>query len=169
RHVRRVLRVLPVLEYARFTPGALVHGETLHGCKCIRYEVGEVQDADLGAPLWLRGQARFSRSTFGCRAAILNSAKAGPSGVRRPCSQFRKVWMLIPKALANACWLSATKRRSATMSSPDSILPAVILRRRLARIPRLKSLSLSSRALFINLASRMFGTAVLPVSSPTSR
>ena len=86
-------------------------------------------------------------------------AKAGPSGVRRPCSQFRKVWMLIPKALANACWLKATNRRKATMSSPDSILPAMILRHRLARIPRLKSLSLSSRALFINLTSGMFGTA----------
>lgn len=32
----------------------------------------------------------------GCRAAIRSSAIAGPSGVRRPCSQLRTVWTLIP-------------------------------------------------------------------------
>ncbi len=35
--------------------------------------------------------ARFSRSTRGCRAATRSSASAGPSGLRRPCSQLRKV------------------------------------------------------------------------------
>lgn len=35
--------------------------------------------------------ATFSRTIFGCRAAILNSASAGPSGLRRPCSQLRSV------------------------------------------------------------------------------
>lgn len=34
---------------------------------------------------------RFSRMMRGCLKAIRSSARAGPSGVRRPCSQFRKV------------------------------------------------------------------------------
>ena len=37
------------------------------------------------------GAARFSRSTRGWRAAMRSSASADPSGLRRPCSQFRKV------------------------------------------------------------------------------
>ena len=35
--------------------------------------------------------ARFSRNRRGCRAAMRNSASAGPSGLRRPCSQLRNV------------------------------------------------------------------------------
>jgi hypothetical protein len=34
---------------------------------------------------------RFSRMTRGWRAAMRSSATAGPSGRRRPCSQFRSV------------------------------------------------------------------------------
>jgi hypothetical protein len=35
--------------------------------------------------------SRLSLMILGWRAAILSSARAGPSGFRRPCSQFRRV------------------------------------------------------------------------------
>ena len=41
---------------------------------------------------------------LGWRAAIRSSASAGPSGLRRPCSQFRSVCTLMPIALANSTW-----------------------------------------------------------------
>ncbi len=70
-------------------------------------------------------RTRLSRRIFGCLAAILSNARAGPSGCRRPCSQLRKVCTLMPKAFENPCCERPTKRRSWTMSSPDSNLPAI--------------------------------------------
>ena len=46
-------------------------------------------------------RSRFSRMMRGCRAAMRRSARAGPSGRRRPCSQLRNVCTLIPSASAN--------------------------------------------------------------------
>src|SRR5215472_6866334 len=60
--------------------------------------------------------------------------------------------MLMPSALENAFWLSPTKRRKAVMSSPDWTLPAMSLRRRLARTARLKSLLFNSRVSLIRLS-----------------
>src|SRR6266849_5189000 len=68
--------------------------------------------------------------------------------------------MLIPNALANALWLSPTKRRKAVMSSPDSTLPAISRRRWLARIPRRKSLSLNSGMSLID-SSHVFSIQLL--------
>ena len=45
---------------------------------------------------------RFSRMILGCRAAIRSNAIAGPSGRRRPCSQFRSVCTLISIARAKS-------------------------------------------------------------------
>ena len=63
----------------------------------------------------------FSRMNRGCRAAMRNRAIAGPSGRRRPCSQFRSVCTLMPMASANRVCVKPTNRRKATISSPDSI------------------------------------------------
>src|SRR5437867_9210707 len=74
-----------------------------------------------------------------------SSANAGPSGLRRFCSQLRRVWMLIPRASANCCCVRPTKRRRAMTSSP----PASCARRRRSRcflgIARAKSRSVNSR------------------------
>src|SRR5437016_311935 len=68
-------------------------------------------------------KARFSRSTLGCRAAMRSNARAGPSGMRLPCSQLRSVCTLIPRARANASWDSPVKRRRAATSSPPWSFP----------------------------------------------
>src|ERR1700694_5862160 len=57
--------------------------------------------------------------------------------------------MLMPNALENAFWLRPTKRRRAVMSSPDWTLPAMSLRRWLARIAPLQSLLFYSRVSLI--------------------
>jgi hypothetical protein len=45
---------------------------------------------------------RASATAFGFLAATRNNANAGPSGVRRPCSQFRNVATLTPIMRANS-------------------------------------------------------------------
>ena len=55
----------------------------------------------------------FSRTTLGWRAAMRSSASAGPSGVLRSCSQFRRVCTLIPNASAKFACVRPMKRRKA--------------------------------------------------------
>jgi len=45
-----------------------------------------------------------SQTARGCLAATLSKTRAGPSGLRRPCSQFRSVFTLIPSIAANSPW-----------------------------------------------------------------
>ena len=78
----------------------------------------------------------FSRMMRGCRAAIRSNPIAGPSGCRRPCSQFRRVCTLIPIACANCGCERPTNRRSEAMSSPDSIFPSMSRFRTRAGIAR---------------------------------
>lgn len=42
-----------------------------------------------------------SQTASGCLAATCSSTRAGPSGIRRPCSQLRSVFTLIPSRAAN--------------------------------------------------------------------
>ena len=89
------------------------------------------------------------------------SARAGPSGVRRPCSQFRNVWTLIPNAAANCSCVIPTKRLRETTSSPPEICPRAIRSRSLRGMAREKLSSLSSRIL-----SAMSATPVCLESCP---
>ena len=86
----------------------------------------------------------FSRMIRGCRAAILRRPIAGPSGLRRPCSQFRNVWTLMPIACANCDCERPTKRRRAATSSPDSIWPIMSRLRTRPGIARANCCSVSS-------------------------
>jgi len=85
----------------RGSRSGLVVAEGGHRPVAIKGHVGapEALDCRVGsayAAVW-----RLSRMILGCRAAMRSSAIAGPSGVRRPCSQFRRVCTLIPMARAN--------------------------------------------------------------------
>jgi hypothetical protein len=72
--------------------------------------------------------SRFSRMTRGWRAAIRRSARPGPSGVTRYCSQLRSVLTLIPSASANCfCVRHMNRRKAAT--SPGLKFPITIRRR----------------------------------------
>ena len=89
-------------------------------------------------------RARFSRSTLGCRAAMRSSARAGPSGMRLPCSQLRSVCTLIPRARANVSCDSLVKRRRAATSSPLLKSPRTRRSRSRRGIARSKSAAVSS-------------------------
>jgi len=93
----------------------------------------------------------------GWRAAILSKASAGPSGHRRPCSQLRSVWTLMPNASAKRTCESPTKRRSEEMSLPDSIFPSVRRRRRLAGMADSKDALLRFRVVRVE-ESEVFAT-----------
>jgi hypothetical protein len=52
----------------------------------------------------------------GYLAATCSSTRAGPTGTRRPCSQFRGVRTLIPSMAANCCWVRSNPARMPLMS-----------------------------------------------------
>jgi hypothetical protein len=53
-------------------------------------------------------QATASKTAFGGFAATRRSTRAAPVGLRRPCSQLRRVAGLMPSADENAFWLIPT-------------------------------------------------------------
>ena len=61
-----------------------------------------------------------SRMASGCFAATCNNTRAGPWGIRRPFSQFRNVFTLIPSIAANRIWESPYfSRMASTLGSSN--------------------------------------------------
>src|SRR5271157_360884 len=58
-----------------------------------------------------------SATALGFCSAILNKARAGPSGLRRPCSQFWSVATLTPIIKANSLWDFFNRLRIARTSA----------------------------------------------------
>src|SRR3954452_6459150 len=104
----------------------------------------------------------------GCGAAIRRRASAGPSGWRRPCSQLRSVCTLIDIAWANCAWVKPMKRRSAEMSSPDSICPSISRLRTRAGRARARSFAVSSGISVIAASQIGFVQPLLVLRRPTS-
>jgi len=84
-----------------------------------------------------------SSMAAGLCLASRSSTRAGPSGLRRPCSQFRTVATLIPNADANCvCESSSWRRMSRTsISSSEVVLAATCSPRRMAPPSRMLSSS----------------------------
>jgi len=105
----------------------------------------------VSAPFWgyaaprLGSVCRASMTAFGFLAATRSKAKAGPSGVRRPCSQFRSVATLTPIMSANSAWDARSLDRTACTSVGRKVI--VLDARRVPRRiwPACRTLVSSSR------------------------
>jgi EpsD family peptidyl-prolyl cis-trans isomerase len=114
-------------------------------------------------------ELRFSRITRGWRAAMRRSAIAGPSGLRLPCSQPRRVCTLILIARANSTWVRPTNLLSVATSSPDWNLPRMSRFRTLAGIALESCALVSSGMSVILLSGRSRETVTARAVSPSGR
>ncbi len=122
-----------------------------------------IADAAPGLPRPCRADGRTtSQTASGCLAATCRSTRAGPSGIRRPCSQLRSVFTLIPSRAANpSCDSRYVARRRFTFGpSTTKAREAAVSPRRMAPPWRTLAMSWSNNRSFTRTPPRRSSSAI---------